>query len=393
MSSFTKTNISISKKDLTKSRVTPVASRNIAFYHKATLGQLTINLLSLTMPSEMPTNVQATAAEISGAQLYNNRKNLDLVSSSKGPLIQGLDYIVSSGTTIALIGVGYTSGAELDEIFAATINAAPISDLVVASAKSVVKTYSLAVGQNILNLGLEYQTGVNSSEQIGIIKIWVNGVLAIRGEDYAEVDAGSGFGTTVNFYAAPATIPYQIVVDFGVMSITDNNAIGTIQSLSSSVLAIANDLAIVAGSQASDYYSASPSDIERRGFGDRVLSNSQSIIDLNNSVVSLTNSVAILAAVQTWQNVTAERSFSTTYTNLTNKPISIMVTGTSSSVNAVTTTTGIVDGLSLVASRAVVNQSGIRDAYTFIVPAGAEYSVTASITAGTYNLHQWFELR
>jgi len=273
MSSFTKTNISISKKDLTKSRVTPVASRNIAFYHKATLGQLTINLLSLSMPSEMPTNVQATASEISGAQLYNNRKNLSIASSSKGPLIQGLDYIVSSGTTIALRGVGYAGiGAELDEIFVGTINAAPISDLVVASAKGVNKSYSLAVGQNILNLGLEYQTNVNPLEKVGVIKIWVNGVLAIRGEDYAEVDAGSGFGTTVSFYAAPATIPYQIVVDFGVMSITDNNAIGTIQSLSSSVLALANGLAILASTQASDYYSASPSDIERRIFGDQVLS-------------------------------------------------------------------------------------------------------------------------
>jgi hypothetical protein len=272
MSSIAKANISLSKKDLIKSRIPPVASRNVIFYHKATLGDLSINLLALSMPSaEMPTATQATNSEISGAQLIINKKNLDLTSSSKGKLIQDLDYIVIDSYTISLIGSYTGIGAEVDEIFVGIINSAPISDLVVASAKSVDKTYELAIGSTILNLGREYKVGENPSEDVGSIKVFVNGILALRGIDYNEVDSGNGYGTTIQFAVAPVGTSHQVVVDFGVMSITDNNAIGAIENLAGSIKKIADDLAVVAGTAANDYYSASPSEVERRTFGDMVL--------------------------------------------------------------------------------------------------------------------------
>lgn len=273
MSSIAKANISLSKKDLIKSRIPPVASRNVIFYHKATLGDLSINLLALSMPSaEMPTATQATNSEISGAQLVINKKNLDLTSSSKGKLIQDLDYIVIDSYTISLIGPYAGIGAEVDEIFVGTINSAPVSDLVVASAKSVDKTYELAIGSTILNLGREYKVGENPSEDVGSIKVFVNGILALRGIDYNEVDSGNGYGSTVQFLVAPVGTSHQVAVDFGVMSITDNNAIGAIENLAGSIKKIADDLAVVAGTAANDYYSASPSEVERRTFGDTVLS-------------------------------------------------------------------------------------------------------------------------
>jgi hypothetical protein len=273
MSSIAKANISLSKKDLTKSRIPPVASRNVIFYHKATLGDLSINLLALSMPSaEMPTATQATNSEISGAQLIINKKNLDLTSSSKGKLIQDLDYIVIDSYTISLTGPYIGIGAEVDEIFVGIINSAPVSDLVVASAKSVDKTYELAIGSTILNLGREYKVGENPSEDVGSIKVFVNGILALRGIDYNEVDSGNGYGTTIQFAVAPVGTSHQVAVDFGVMSITDNNAIGAIENLAGSIKKIADDLAVVAGTAANDYYSASPSEVERRTFGDTVLS-------------------------------------------------------------------------------------------------------------------------
>jgi len=272
MSSIAKANISLSKKDLIKSRIPPVASRNVIFYHKATLGDLSINLLALSMPSaEMPTATQATNSEISGAQLIINKKNLDLTSSSKGKLIQDLDYIIIDSYTISLTGPYIGIGAEVDEIFVGTINSAPVSDLVVASAKSVDKTYELAIGSTILNLGREYKVGENPSEDVGSIKVFVNGILALRGIDYNEVDSGNGYGTTIQFAVAPVGTSHQVVVDFGVMSITDNNAIGAIENLAGSIKKIADDLAVVAGTAANDYYSASPSEVERRTFGDMVL--------------------------------------------------------------------------------------------------------------------------
>jgi len=285
MSSIAKANISLSKKDLTKSRIPLVSSRNIAFYHKATVGSLSIDLLALSMPSEMPTNVQATADEISGARLLINKKNLSLVSSANGPLIQGMDYVVTSSTTIQLIGLYEASGAESGEIFVGTINSAPVSDIVVASARSVDKTYTLAVGQTTLNLGREYEVGMNPNDDIGSIKVFVNGVLAHRDADYAEVDAGSGYGTTISFFAAPVSIPYQVAVDFGVMSISDNDAIGTIESLSGAVIKIAADLADVAGTNITDYLTANPSEVERRTFGDMVLTHDK-ILDVSIPIVT-----------------------------------------------------------------------------------------------------------
>jgi hypothetical protein len=292
MSSIAKANISLSKKDLTKSRIPLVSSRNIAFYHKATVGSLSINLLALSMPSEMPTMVQATADEISGARLLINKKNLSLVSSANGPLIQGMDYVVTSSTTIQLIGLYEASGAESGEIFVGTINSAPVSDIVVASARSVDKTYTLAVGQTTLNLGREYEVGMNPNDDIGSIKVFVNGVLAHRDADYAEVDSGSGYGTTISFFAAPVSIPYQVAVDFGVMSISDNDAIGTIESLSGAVIKIAADLADVAGTNITDYLTANPSEVERRAFGDMVLDHEAAIplkANLNGDAAQLFN--------------------------------------------------------------------------------------------------------
>jgi flagellar motor protein MotB len=300
MSSIAKTNISLSKKDLTRSRIPPVASRNVVFYHKATLGSSTINLLSLTMPSsQMPNAVQATNAEISGAQLVINKKNLSLVSSSKGPLVQNLDYVVVDSNTISLLSPLYASGAESNEIFVGTINSAPISDLVVASAKTITKTYTLAAGSTILNLGQEYKVGENPNEKVGIIKVYVNGVLAIRGVDYNEVDSGNGYGTTIQFLVAPATIAYSVVVDFGVMAITDNNALGTIQTLAGSIKKIADDLSVVAGTSSTDYYTASPSDIERRTFGDSVLSHESRIGVLENKIIPICAYSASTSSVNT----------------------------------------------------------------------------------------------
>lgn len=272
MSSLTKNVKSISKKDLIKNRTAPIASRNVVFYHKADSGDLSINLLSLTMPSaELPTQTQATVHEINSAKLLFNRKNLKLRSLSKGELVQGLDYVVTSSYDIQLIGVYEGVGTEPDEIFEGVISSTPASDLVVASAKSITKTYELPVGQTTLNLGNEYQVGVNPNDEVGIIKVWINGVLGIRGQDYDEVDSGNGFGSTIEFLDAPTINPYKVVVDYGVMSITDNNAMGAIENLAGSLSKIANDLSVVAGTSPSDYFNASPSEVERRAFGDKVL--------------------------------------------------------------------------------------------------------------------------
>jgi hypothetical protein len=330
MSSIAKTSISLSKKDLTKSRVPPVGSRNVVFYHKATVGDLSIDLLALTMPSsDMPNAVQAGIDELSGARLTINKKNLSLQSSTKGQLIQNLDYIVVDSMTISLIGPYIGIGTEYEEIFVGTINCAAISDLVVASSKNVVRSYTLSVGQTTLNLAQEFKVAEYPSENIGIVKLFVNGVLAFRNtgnsslildRDYREVDSGNGYGSTVVFNIAPVGIANEIIVDFGVQAITDFDAIGTIESLSGSVKKIADDLAVIAGTSANDYIISNPSAVERRGFGDQVLDHEARIdaveiaiplkADLNGSALNLFSVANAVSA----NNATALGQFDASFT-------------------------------------------------------------------------------
>jgi hypothetical protein len=316
MSSIAKTSISLSKKDLTKSRIPPIGTRNVVFYHKATAGDLTIDLLSLVMPSaEMPSAVQATPDELSSARLTINKKNLNLVSSTKGQLIQNLDYLVVDSSTINLIGPYESIGAEIDEIFIGTIVSVPISDLVTASSRNVVRSYTLPIGQTTLNVAQEFKVNQYSSENIGIVKVFVNGVLAFRNtgnsssvldKDYYEVDSGNGFGSTIEFNIAPISAAHNIIIDFGVQAITDFDAIGTIESLSGSVKKIADDLAVIAGTSSNDYIASNPSEVERRAFGDNVL-------DLLDRVYALENITKPTVQILTTGSGTYTRPASASY--------------------------------------------------------------------------------
>lgn len=89
--------------------------------------------------------------------------------------------------------------------------------------------------------------------------------------DYYEVDSGNGFGTTIVLNKAPVGA-LDLVVDYGPTTITNNDSLGTLQSLMGSMIKMAKDLAIVFGGSQSDYLSANPSEVERRTFGDSVLS-------------------------------------------------------------------------------------------------------------------------
>lgn len=93
---------------------------------------------------------------------------------------------------------------------------------------------------------------------------------------------------------------------------------------------------------------------------------------------------------QTYQDVTASRAGSTTYTNSTGKPILAIITVTS---NASFTLDYTVTVASVVLQRASAGTSGQQTTAhlptTVIVPNGSTYLLT--ITSGTLN--KWVELR
>ena len=86
---------------------------------------------------------------------------------------------------------------------------------------------------------------------------------------------------------------------------------------------------------------------------------------------------------QTWQSMLGSRALGTTYTNSTGKPIEVSVsTNASSDTNSLEVTVG---GVSILNDR---SSSGTSGHATFIVPAGATYSVASGKT-----LNRWAELR
>ena len=115
-------------------------------------------------------------------------------------------------------------------------------------------------------------------------------------------------------------------------------------------------------------------------------------INGTNGITFNNNSVQAVAGVgagsQTWQNLTASRALSTTYTNSTGYPIQVSVitngAASSSNSNQITVSGSIVN-------QWVMNTSPGQTANpssTAIVPNGATYSCDAS-----HSIIAWWELR
>jgi len=94
----------------------------------------------------------------------------------------------------------------------------------------------------------------------------------------------------------------------------------------------------------------------------------------------------VIGTGQTWQDVTGSRALGTTYTNSTGKPIHVMVGGTGTPTNIVTPT---VAGVALPVHQASATGSNQKMVASFIVPAGATYSVAM----GAGSIEKWVELR
>lgn len=284
MSIVGKEGISYRKKDLALSVSKIKATKGIRFAHKATAGQTVIDLENLVAPTtEMPTFVQASAAEINAMRLYVNRKNLKLKSSAGGELIQDLDFIVTDAKTITLIGA-YTGDGALDgEIFEGWLPGTAVSDLVVSEGKNIRGTVTVLSGNTTLNLGNNFKVNDNPSSQIGEVKIYnaITGQILLRNTNnataapsadgnYQEVDSGNGYGSTIelnNAVGSDTTFVYDI--GFHVHS-GDVNIYSDLERLAGAVNALAVDAAVGFGTDVTDYLTATPSEVERLTFGAQV---------------------------------------------------------------------------------------------------------------------------
>jgi hypothetical protein len=94
----------------------------------------------------------------------------------------------------------------------------------------------------------------------------------------------------------------------------------------------------------------------------------------------------VIGVSQTYQDVTASRASTTTYTNSTGKPIFVSVFSTTSQLALLIAT---VSGSIVQNARTNVGSGSETVTVSFIVPASATYSVDATGSA----ISKWFELR
>ena len=95
---------------------------------------------------------------------------------------------------------------------------------------------------------------------------------------------------------------------------------------------------------------------------------------------------------QTWQNMTSSRSFGSTYTNSTGKPIMVAV---SSASGQYTQLTGTIDGVVIQSSGGswAAGASASQSTVSLIIPNGSTYAFSQSVTAAGTTAATWFELR
>jgi hypothetical protein len=282
--------ISYGKADVGKTGGNLLTSKTIIFKDERSAGDTVINTEALVAPSFALSNgfQQPNVETLANLNLLVNRKNLRVHSSRGAWLQEKEDFLVTSASTIQLIGnIAALGGALEGEVF--TVYAVPVqsTSLLTTDVKRQHHEYVLPVGQSVLNLGREYEVGrhLESGSQIGAIRVWRNGVgPLLRNVDnvaadplaegnYQEINGLNGVGTSIEFNDPATGADDVVVVEFGYEYAGDLSIVGDIQSVYGGLLALANDVGPAIGVNPTDWLTANPSEVERRSFGDTVLSN------------------------------------------------------------------------------------------------------------------------
>jgi hypothetical protein len=275
MSISAKSSISIRKKDLQNQKDIALGFKKLVFAHKATLGDSAIDLTSLVTPStEMPAFVNPTAAELAAAKLLFNRKNLTLISSVKGALIDYVSYTVPTSSSIVFNG--WT--AEDGEIFYGLIDPVPTTGLRTVDASPLIKTGTLTMGDTEFVVGTAFELNKYPNEQTGAILVFVDGVLQARtvgnspsGDgNYYEMDAGGRVSNTIKFKSAfPADVSVMVVSNGLLVSSPSDSRDQVVESMAAQLDVVIEDLAAVAGNPESRYQAA-PNQVDLAAFGNKV---------------------------------------------------------------------------------------------------------------------------
>lgn len=280
-----KENISIYKKDNPDSKNLAVGMRSIQFAHQFTGGETSLDLLNLTTPSLLLSNgfVNASPAEIASAHLSVFGKNLKLALSRGLELKQFVHYLVKGNQIIFLGDLRSSGGALADEILIGEVHSVTTNSVVVGDVRFERGTVPVTSGQTTVNLGVSYKVNANPSNQIGDVKLKLNGIELVRNTGnataspsadghYQEIDSGNGYGTTIllnNPPIADGIVSFEMGVRLSSGDLEIWNKLEVIDGI---LLKLAEDVKDLGPYDITRYLSASPSAIERRLFGDLVQS-------------------------------------------------------------------------------------------------------------------------
>lgn len=291
MSIQKKSAISIVKKDLTRSKLPTLGVKKLMFAHKATAGESLIDLNSLTTPPEFtalgfspsPTN------ELLAARMYFYRKNLRLHSSTKGELVDYIDYTVDSNSVISFTETFGTTVA--DEVIVGWLDPVVKSGSLVADADSVVVTGELTPGQTEINIG-KSKPIINISQQLGSVELQIEGQTYLRNVandtaapaadgDYEEVDNGDGFFTIIKLNNPAVGGEAYIVKSTAIDVIRpDGSVLDAIEKQQGVVDKLVETTAVLAGVPETNFQAA-PTQPQLKQFGDR-------LIDLESGDITIT---------------------------------------------------------------------------------------------------------
>ena len=218
---------------------------------------------------------------------------------------------------------------------------------------------------------------------------FVNGTLTASGEsDTGNLSVGGNLSVTgTTTLTGTATAPTVTSTDSStniattafVKSVT--GTLGTMSTQNANAVAITGGT--MSGVTVSGGNAITTSNIGSQSVSFATTAGNGGVTSVNGNTGTVT--VVSIGVGQTWVDVTSSRSFGTTYTNSTGKPIMVSTTSYSTYNPSAA---GYVGGVLVAYSSP--NTNGGNNAYagvTFIVPAGATYYVNGN------NMQFWSELR
>jgi hypothetical protein len=303
-------NLSLIKREgESNARGTRLSSKALEFAHEGFEGQRTIDLTDLNVPTRYIQNGfegNPTSTELMAARIDFFSKRLTLISSYNGRLINRDSYVVTSPTTIQLIGEYETDGGmDTGEVIYGIIEQSEVATI--PKEKIIRRSHTVSAGQTVVPLGITFRVGQGLllGSQVGdILVINESGQPLLRNVgnaaadisadgDFHEVDSGNGYGNTIELNEAP-TSDIKIIVEYGIVSPTgDADFFTHLQKLSSAIIELANDAAFEfhAENDPLRYINASPSEIDVATFGRLVIDNKNDIIGLEQDVIDLETAI------------------------------------------------------------------------------------------------------